>query len=66
MRTTLDLPADLLEEARRSCNARTKTEAVVAGLTELIRKSKREELRRLAGHIDLDINLGKSRKRRSA
>jgi hypothetical protein len=66
MRTTLDLPEDLLERARKAANARTKRETVVAGLEELIRKSRREELRRLAGHLDLDIDLNRSRRRRTA
>jgi hypothetical protein len=65
MKTTLDLPAELLDAARRSCNARTNAEAVIAGLTELVRKSKREELRRLAGQVDLEVDLRRSRKRRS-
>ncbi len=63
MRTTLDLPADLLEEARRAANLPTKREAVIAGLEELIRKAHREALRAMAGKIDLQIDLAKSRKR---
>ncbi len=66
MRTTLDLPDDLLENARKAANARTKREAVIAGLEELIRRSRREELRRLAGRLDLDVNLSRSRHRRPA
>ncbi len=66
MRTTLDLPEDLLEKARKAAHARTKRETVVAGLEELIRKSRREELRRLAGRLDLDIDLNRSRRRRTA
>ena len=63
MRTTLDLPDDLLEEARRSANLATKREAVIAGLEELIRRSRREELRRLAGRIDLAVDVAESRER---
>jgi len=66
MRTTLDIPADLLEQARRACQARTKREAVVAGLKELIRRSHHEELRRLAGKVNLEIDLARSRERRRA
>jgi Arc/MetJ family transcription regulator len=61
MRTTLDLPEELLEEARRLWNFRTKQEAVTAGLEELIRKARREELRKLAGKVDLDLDLARSR-----
>jgi Arc/MetJ family transcription regulator len=66
MRTTLDLPEDTLEEARRASGLRTKRETVIAGLEELIRKSKREELRGLAGKIRLNIDLTRSRERRRA
>lgn len=64
MRTTLDIPADTLEKARRAANLRTNRETVIAGLEELIRKSKREELRGLAGRVRLDVNLARSRDRR--
>jgi Bacterial antitoxin of type II TA system, VapB len=66
MRTTLDLPEETLEKARRSANLRTKRETVVAGLEELIRKSKREELRGLAGRIRLRVDVSRSRERRRA
>lgn len=65
MRTTLDLPDDLLEEARRAANLPTKREAVIAGLEELIRRARREELRRLAGRIDLAVDVAESRERPS-
>lgn len=64
MRTTLDLPVETLEKARRAANLRTKRETVIAGLEELIRKSKREELRGLAGRVRLDVDLARSRDRR--
>jgi hypothetical protein len=64
MRTTLDIPEKTLEEARRAANARTKRETVIAGLEELIRKSKREELRGMAGRIRLDVDIPRSRERR--
>jgi hypothetical protein len=64
MRTTLDLPEELLEEARRVSHAKTKRDAVIAGLEELIRKARRDELRGLAGKVDLDVNLTRSRKSR--
>ena len=66
MRTTLDLPAETLEKARRAANLRTKRETVIAGLEELIRKSEREELRGLAGRVRLDVDLARSRDRRRA
>lgn len=63
MRTTLEIPEALLEEARRASRLSTKRETVVAGLNELLRKAKREDLRRLAGRIELKIDLRKARQR---
>jgi hypothetical protein len=61
---TFDLPEEILERARRAANLRTKRETVIAGLKELIRKSKLEELRRLAGRLPIDVNITRSRERR--
>lgn len=63
MRTTLDIPDDLLEEARRASHSRTKREAVITALEELVRKAHREELRKMAGTIALDLDAERSRKR---
>ncbi len=63
MRTTVDLPEDLLERARRATDSRTMRETIILALEELVRKSKREELRKLAGKIDLNLDLSRSRKR---
>jgi Arc/MetJ family transcription regulator len=41
MRTTLDIDGALLEEAMRASGARTKTEAIEAGLRELVRRAAR-------------------------
>jgi Arc/MetJ family transcription regulator len=66
MRTTLDLPAELVENARRAMELRTKRETVIAGLEELIQKGKRERLRGLAGKIRIRTDLARARRRRSA
>ncbi|MHC4471455.1 MAG: type II toxin-antitoxin system VapB family antitoxin [Planctomycetota bacterium] len=63
MRTTLNIPEDLLDEAMRLSKAATKTMAVVMGLQELIHRKKIEQLRSLRGKVSLDLDLGKSRKR---
>lgn len=65
MRTTVDLPEETLEKARRAANLRTKRETIVAALEELIRKAERDELRRLAGRISLEVDLDRSRRRKS-
>jgi hypothetical protein len=38
---------------------------VIAGLEELVRRGKREELRAMAGTTKLDIDLAKARKKAS-
>ncbi len=38
-------------------------ETLILGLEELIKKSRREQLRQLAGKIDLDLDLSRSRSR---
>jgi Arc/MetJ family transcription regulator len=63
MRTTVDLPEDLLEEARRATDSKTMRETIVRGLEELIKKSKREELLQLAGKIQIDFDPSISRSR---
>ena len=65
MRTTMDLPKDLLEEARRVSGTKTKTSAVILALQQLIDSKKIEKLRALRGTIDLDIDLKKLRKDRT-
>jgi len=66
MRTTLDLPEDLLKEAMQLSNARTKTGTVILSLQELINKRKIERLRDLKGKLDLDIDLDALRRDRTA
>jgi hypothetical protein len=63
MRTTLDIPEPLIEEARRLLGFKSKTDTVVLSLKEMIRRKRLEELKDLMGSIDLDIDLPKSRRR---
>jgi hypothetical protein len=57
MRTTLDLPKDLMDEAMKAANIHTKTQLIITALEELIRKSKISELKEFKGKVDLDIDL---------
>lgn len=63
MRTTLDLPEKLLNEAMKITSTGTKTGVIVLALQELIRKSKITDLKKYRGKIDLDIDLDKLRDR---
>ncbi len=50
-----------MDRALRAGSLRSKRDAVVAGLEELIRKADRDQLRRMAGKVDLDVDLRRSR-----
>ena len=57
MRTTLDLPEQLLDEAMKTTHIQTKTKVIITALEELIRKSKISALKKFKGKVDLDIDL---------
>jgi Arc/MetJ family transcription regulator len=63
MRTTLDIPEPLLEEARHMLGFKSKTDTVVLALQELVRKRRIEELKSLLGSVSLEIDIPKSRRR---
>lgn len=63
MRTTLDLPEDLIKEAQEVLGFKSKTDVVIVSLQELIRRKKISELRSLAGKMEIDLDLAKSRRR---
>ena len=63
MRTTLDIPEELLEEARKQLGFTSKTDTVIYCLRELLRRNKVEGLKSLAGKIDLEIDVAASRRR---
>jgi len=57
MRTTLDLPEDLIDEALKATHIKTKTRLIITALEDLIRKSKISELKSFKGKVDLDIDM---------
>jgi hypothetical protein len=63
MRTTLDIPEDLLEEARERLGFKSKTDTVILSLQELVRRKRIEDLKSMFGHVNLDIDLPESRRR---
>jgi Arc/MetJ family transcription regulator len=63
MRTTLDLPIDLLEEARRALGFKSKTDTIVVALRELVRRQRLEQLKGLLGRVELDLDVDRSRRR---
>ena len=63
MRTTLDIPEPLIEEARRLLGFKSKTDTVVLSLQEMIRRKRIEELKELMGSVRLEIDIDRSRRR---
>ena len=63
MRTTLDIPEPLIEEARRVLGFKSKTDTVVLSLREMIRRKRIEELKELMGKVRLDVDIPASRRR---
>ncbi len=63
MRTTLDLPEDLIDQAMKAAKINTKTKVIIIALEDLIRKSKISRLKEFKGKIDLDIDMNAVRGR---
>ncbi len=63
MRTTLDIPEKLMEEARQRLGFKSKTDTVVQALRDVVRRERLEELKSLLGSIDLELDLPASRRR---
>ena len=63
MRTTIDIPEDLIKEAMRVTKSSTKTDVIKKALRDIIQKHKIKSLRKYKGKIDLNIDLDKLRKR---
>jgi Arc/MetJ family transcription regulator len=65
MRTTLNIPEELIEEARQILGIRSKTDTVILSLKELVRSRRVLELKEMFGTIRLEIDIPCSRRRRS-
>lgn len=64
MRTTVDLPEDLVKEAMKAANIKTKTKVIAIALEQLIRKSKIAKIKNFKGKVELDIDLDEIRSRK--
>jgi hypothetical protein len=63
MRITLDIPEPLIEEARQLLGFKSKTDTIVVSLQELIRCKRIDQLKAMMGHVKLEIDLPRSRRR---
>ena len=66
MRTTLDLPDELVDDARRVLGFKSKTDTVVYALREVVRRRHVEGVKALFGKVHIDLDLDKVRGRKSA
>ena len=51
MRTSLDIPESLVEEAKQVIGAKTKTQAIILALSELIQRRKSRKVLELKGSL---------------
>jgi Arc/MetJ family transcription regulator len=56
MRTTLDLPEDLVNEAKAMLGYKSKTDTIVFALKELVRRKKIEDLIGMFGKVKFDLD----------
>jgi Arc/MetJ family transcription regulator len=63
MRTTLDLPETLIEEARTALGYTSKTDTVVFALREVVRRSRLDDLKALMGRVEFDYDVTRLRKK---
>ncbi len=63
MRTTLDLPETLIDEAMSLTHIQTKTDLIKTALMNLIQKEKIKDIKDYYGKLDLDIDLNVLRNR---
>lgn len=63
MRTTLDLPEHLVDEAMKITKSKTKTELIKSALENIIIRENIRGLKEYYGKVDLDIDLDTLRKR---
>jgi hypothetical protein len=56
MRTTLDLPEGLVEEARDSIGFKSKTDTVVFALKEIIRRKRKDELKDFITRMEFEFD----------
>lgn len=63
MRTTLDLPDQLIDEARHTLKFKSKTDTVVFALREVVRRGRTDELKTLLDKVSFDFDPVKLRTR---
>jgi hypothetical protein len=63
MRTTLDLPEQLIKDGLKMTNLKTKTALIIAALKEYIQRHAISEIKNYRSKVDLKIDLNALRNR---
>jgi len=63
MRTTLDLPKDLVDEAVKVSNSKNKTETIKLALQNLIQYKNLQQLKQYRGKLNIKIDIDALRQR---
>lgn len=63
MRTTLDIPAGLVEEARDAIGFKSKTDTVVFALKEVVRRSRLQDLKAFISKMEFEFDPTELRKK---
>jgi hypothetical protein len=63
MRTTIDLPEQLIDEAVKLSHQKTKTAVIIAALEDFIRKKRIEGLKKFKGRVPIEIDIDTLRNR---
>lgn len=66
MRTSLILPEELIDEARRTLGFTSKTDTVVHALREVVRRGRTEDLKGMLGKVKFEFDPTELRKRARA
>jgi Arc/MetJ family transcription regulator len=63
MRTTLDLPEELVEQARNAVGFKSKTDTVIFALREVVRRRRIDDLKDLMSNIRFEFDPAEIRKK---
>ena len=63
MRTTMDLPLNLIDEARAALGFKSKTDTVVFALREVVRRGRIDDLKALMGRVSFEFDPSELRRK---
>jgi len=64
MRTSFDIPDSLLNEAQIALGAKTKREAIITALTDILQRKRSRKILELKGSLKADFNYKELRRKR--